>query len=69
MARIKIKDLPRNKTMNQEEMKQIKAGGGIGSSGSGFGLGFLAKPWVLSGTVAAAIAIPLAISNDDDDAS
>jgi len=32
-------------------------------------LGWLANPWVLAGIVAAAIAIPLAVANDDDDAS
>lgn len=30
-------------------------------------LGWLANPWVLAGIVAAAIAIPLALSNRDDD--
>ena len=33
------------------------------------GLGFLSNPWVLAGIVAAAIAIPLAISSDEDDAN
>jgi len=32
----------------------------------GHGLGFLANPWVLAGIVAAAIAIPLAVSDSDD---
>ena len=31
--------------------------------------GFLANPWVLAGIVAAAIAIPLAVSSNDDDNS
>jgi hypothetical protein len=38
---------------------------GLGNGGGGFG--WLANPWVLAGVVAAAIAIPLAL--DDDDAS
>ena len=45
-------------------------GGCVGHPGGGGGagvLGFLANPWVLGGLVAAAIAIPLAL--DDDDAS
>jgi hypothetical protein len=29
--------------------------------------GFLANPWVIGGVIAAAIAIPLALSDDDDD--
>ena len=37
--------------------------------GNGGALGFLANPWVLAGIVAAAIAIPLAVASDDDDAS
>ena len=40
-----------------------------GFGGQNGGLGFLANPLVLAGIVAAAIAIPLAIANDDDDAS
>lgn len=45
------------------------AGGCVGHPGGGGRgvLGFLANPWVLGGLVAAAIAIPLAL--DDDDAS
>ena len=38
--------------------------GGVGGGGV---IGFLSNPWVLAGIVAAAIAIPLAL--DDDDAS
>jgi hypothetical protein len=38
---------------------------GLGNGGSA--LSWLANPWVLAGVVAAAIAIPLAL--DDDDAS
>jgi hypothetical protein len=30
-------------------------------------IGFLTNPWVLAGIVAAAIAIPIALNNDDDD--
>jgi hypothetical protein len=40
--------------------------GGKGGLGGGY-FGWLANPWVLGGLVAAAIAIPLAL--DDDDAS
>jgi hypothetical protein len=38
-----------------------------GAQGGGGVIGFLSNPWVLGGIVAAAIAIPLAL--DDDDAS
>jgi len=65
MARIKIKDLPRNKRIKQEEMKQIKGGGG---SGWMFGPCF-PNIWPKIGIVAAAIAIPLAELRDDDDSS
>ena len=41
--------------------------GGMGGCGGGGVIGFLSNPWVLAGIVAAAIAIPLAL--DDDDAS
>lgn len=41
----------------------------LGQQGAGSSLGWLANPWVLAGIVAAAIAIPLALANDDDDAS
>ena len=67
MARTKIKDLPRNKSIKQEEMKLIKGGGSFGKSSSG--LGFLANPGVLLAPLVAAIAIPLAIGPDYDDAS
>ncbi len=39
----------------------------MGGLGHGSAIGWLANPWVLAGVVAAAIAIPLAL--DDDDAS
>ena len=55
--------------VSDEELKSITGGWGIGRGGSGSGLGFLSNPLVLAGIVAAAIAIPLAVSNDDDDAS
>lgn len=42
-------------------------GGGGCFGGSGFGGGLMSKPWLIGAGVAAAIAIPLAI--DDDDAS
>jgi hypothetical protein len=32
-------------------------------------LRFFTNPWVLAGLVGAAIAIPIALSNDDDDSS
>jgi len=65
MARIEIKDLPKNKKIKQEEMRLIQGGGRYGFGG----LGFLANPWVLAGIVAAAIAIPLAVAHDDDEGS
>ncbi len=36
-------------------------------SGGGGGFGFLANPWIIGGAVAAAIAIPLALDDNDDD--
>lgn len=42
-------------------------GAGCGGAGCGGVIGFLSNPWVMAGIVAAAIAIPLAL--DDDDAS
>ncbi len=62
MARIKIKDLPRNKKIKPEEMRLIQGGGRFGRGRSSF----LSNPWVLGGIVAAAIAIPLAIHDDDE---
>ena len=42
-------------------------GGGYGAGGVGGGLlGFLSNPWVIAGGIAAAIAIPLALDDDDD---
>jgi hypothetical protein len=41
----------------------------LGQNCGGNALGWLANPWVLGGLVAAAIAIPLAVANSDDDAS
>ena len=43
-------------------------GGGCGACGGGAGglLGFLTNPWVIAGGIAAAIAIPLALDDDDD---
>jgi hypothetical protein len=37
--------------------------------GNGGVIGFLTNPWVLAGIVAAAIAIPIALNNDDDSGS
>ena len=42
--------------------------GGWGKVGGGGVIGFLSNPWVLGGIVAAAIAVPL-ILDDDDNAS
>lgn len=39
---------------------------GCGTCGGGF-LGFISNPWVVGAVVAAAIAIPLAVANDDND--
>ena len=62
MARIKIKDLPKNITVSKEEMKKIS--GGYTSA-----LNFLSSPWALAGIVATAIAIPVAVHRDTDPAS
>jgi len=50
--------------LSDSELESVVGGGGGGSY-----LPWLANPWVLAGIVAAAIAIPLAIAGDDDDAS
>jgi hypothetical protein len=41
---------------------------GCGTTGGGF-LGLISNPWVVGGVVAAAIAIPLALDDDNDNAS
>ncbi|MBW2060986.1 MAG: hypothetical protein JRI95_05405 [Deltaproteobacteria bacterium] len=62
MPRIKIKDLPKDMTISKEDMKKVTGGDpGYGRIGQ-----YLSNPWVLSGVVATAIAIPLAIDNADD---
>ena len=58
MARIQISDLPEGSEITQEEMKKITGGNTFS---------FLKNPWVIAGTVAAAIAVPVAIHNDDDE--
>lgn len=52
--------------LDEEQLASVAGGGGWSPGGT---LGFLSNPWVLAGIVAAAIAIPLAVSADDDDAS
>jgi len=79
MPRIKINDLPKDKKLSRKEIKAIMGGSmtlrrvysgpAPQRGGEPGGLGFLSNPLVLAGIVAAAIAIPLAIANDDDDAS
>ena len=59
MGRIKIKDLPRNTKIRQEEMKQIKGGEYIGNFRS-----FLTNPLLISGLVATSIAVPTALGNN-----
>jgi hypothetical protein len=52
-----------------DEQLHAVVGGAVASRMSpspGRGLGFLSNPWVLAGVVAAAIAVPLAISSDDE---
>lgn len=61
MSRITIKDLPKDKEISKREMRDVT--GGFGRGGP---LGFLGNPWALAGFVSAAIAIPLARSDDDD---
>ena len=62
MARIKIKNLPKNMTVSKEEMKKI-------SGGYGPVLNMIGNPWIVAGIVATAIAIPVALHPDDDVAS
>jgi hypothetical protein len=62
MARIKIKNLPKNMTVSKEEMKKI-------SGGYGQVLNMIRDPWIVAGIVATAIAIPVALHPDDDVAS
>ncbi len=62
MARIKIKDLPKNMIVSKEEMKKI-------SGGYGPVLNMIRDPWIVAGIVATAIAIPVALHPDDDVAS
>jgi hypothetical protein len=44
----------------------VRGGAPLGGGYGGGVLGFLSNPWVLGGIVAAAIAIPLALDDDDD---
>ena len=60
MTRIKIEDLPKDKKINNKEMQKIVGGGGRPV------LNFLTNPWALGSIVATAIAIPLALHDDDD---
>jgi hypothetical protein len=62
MARIKIKDLPKDTFISKEEMKKVLGGNPLFT-------GFLDTPWILGGTIATAIAIPVALHTDDDVAS
>ncbi|MBW2053509.1 MAG: hypothetical protein JRF41_14640 [Deltaproteobacteria bacterium] len=58
MARIKIKDLPKDLKISPKEMKKITGG---------FTLGLISTPWLLAPTVATAIAVPVALHGGDDD--
>jgi len=58
MARIQISDLPEDSEISKEEMKKINGG---------FTFSTLTNPWVIAGTVATAIAIPVAIHNAKDE--
>jgi len=75
MSRIKINDLPQNANISQDEMKHIKGGAVLSSLSTGTSLSnisicnsesLLNNPLILSGIVAAAIAVPLAINDNDD---
>ncbi len=57
MARIQISDLPEDREITKEEMKKIAGG---------FTFSTLTNPWVIAGTVATAIAVPVAIHNAKD---
>ena len=58
MARIQISDLPEDSEITREEMKKINGG---------FILSTLTNPWVISGAIATAIAVPVAIHNAKDE--
>jgi len=62
MARIEITDLPKDRKISREEMKEI-TGGYYPQGGR---LSFLTNPWVLGAIVVTAIAVPLAIDDSDD---
>jgi hypothetical protein len=62
MTRIKVKDLPKNVTVSKADMKKVLGGNPLFTR-------FSDTPWILGGIVAAAIAIPVALHTDDDDAS
>ena len=62
MARIKIKDLPKDMQVSQQEMRNVL--GGYTPA-----LNFLSSPWAVAGIVATAIAIPVAVHRDTDPAS
>lgn len=62
MARIKIKDLPKDMIINKAEMKQVLGGNPLFTR-------FPDTSWITAGIVATAIAIPVALHPDDDPSS
>ncbi|MBW2142326.1 MAG: hypothetical protein JRG97_14885 [Deltaproteobacteria bacterium] len=61
MARIKIKDLPKDLKISPKEMKKITGGDTFNT------LGLSGSPWILAPIIATAIAVPVALHGGDDD--
>ncbi|MEE9517528.1 MAG: hypothetical protein V3V52_10505 [Candidatus Adiutricales bacterium] len=62
MVRIKIQDLPKGMVISKEEMRKVMGGNPLFTSLTGS----LGTPWVLAGTIAAPIAIPVAIGDRNE---
>lgn len=57
MARIKIADLPKDAKLTKKERQTITGGPRL--------RGFPLAPWLLSGVIAAAVAVPVALHNSN----
>ncbi len=62
MARIKIKDLPKTQRVSREEMRKVMGGGELARFNF-----LLSNPLPIAGTVATAVAVPVAIHDADDE--
>ena len=61
MAKIRIEDLPKHRRVSDQEMRQVTGGGPYRN--------ILSNPWVLGTIVATAIAVPIAVHDDETQGS